>query len=184
MDALGYLTKTYNLDLKGQLPIELPTMSRIDLAKLFTRLGFTKGVEVGTRTGVYTNMLCRTNPKLKLVGVDLHSTTPKNTLPSNCRLVKMSSLTAVRRVVNGSMDFVYLDTERDLASTLVDISEWVKKVRVGGIIAGHDYFRYHAKNNVYTRQGVIAYARTNHITPWFVTGRVTDRVRSWFWVKA
>jgi len=26
MDALGYLTKTYNLDLKGQLPIELPTI--------------------------------------------------------------------------------------------------------------------------------------------------------------
>lgn len=183
MDTLKYIAKKYNLDLSAKPPIELPMVGRADLAKLFAQLGFTKGVEVGTWKGVYTNLLCSANPKLKLIGVDLHSSTPQNTLPSNCRLVKMNSLAAARRAVNGSMDFVYLDTEHDLASTLADISEWIKKVRVGGIIAGHDYFRYRAKNNVYTRKGVITYTDTHHIAPWFIIGRNPDHIRSWFWVK-
>lgn len=184
MDTLKYLAKKYRLNLSAASPVELPNVSRADLAKLFAELGFTKGAEVGTWAGAYTTQLCGANDKLKLIGIDLNSKTPKKALPDNCKLVRMSSLDAAKRIVDGSLDFVYLDLDQNLTSSITNFSAWSKKVRVGGIVAGHDFFRYRPKNNVHTRAAVIAYAGTYRIHPWFVIGVAKERVRSWFWVKA
>jgi predicted O-methyltransferase YrrM len=184
MDPLKYLAKKYKLDLSTKSPLDLPNVSRADLAKLFSELGFTKGAEVGTWTGEYSAVLCNANPKLRLIGIDLNSSTPKKNVPDNCKLVRMPSLDAVKRVVDGSLDFVYLDLNQDLSTTIANLSQWTKKVRRGGIIAGHDFYRFRPQTTLQTRQAVLAYTNAYHIKPWFVIGLAKERVRSWLWVNS
>lgn len=40
---------------------------------------------------------------------------------------------------DGSFDFVYIDSDHCYEPTQRDIAQWWPKVKVGGIIAGHDY---------------------------------------------
>jgi len=51
----------------------------------------------------------------------------------------MSSSDAVRFIPDGYADIVYIDACHDYKSVKRDIEQWTPKVRVGGIIAGHDY---------------------------------------------
>jgi hypothetical protein len=48
------------------------------------------------------------------------------------------SRTASLKVPN-DLDFVYIDADHDEKSVIIDIACWYPKVKVGGIIAGHDY---------------------------------------------
>jgi predicted O-methyltransferase YrrM len=96
----------------------------------------------------------------------------------------MTSLGAANKCVDNSLDFVYIDTNNEFTQTTSDIHEWVKKVRPGGIIAGHDYYHYRPRALIHMYQAVNSYASAYKIAPWFVVGRDVDRVRSWFWIKA
>jgi hypothetical protein len=40
---------------------------------------------------------------------------------------------------DGTLDFAYIDASHDYESVLVDIATWWPKVKVGGILSGHDY---------------------------------------------
>lgn len=184
VNVLSYITKLYKLPRATGSAVEVPNLTRVELAKIFAKFGFTKGAQVGVWDGAYTKMLCAANPKLTLFGIDINSKTDRKAVPSNCRLVRSKSQDAAKRVVDGSLDFVYLDTNADFPSLTNDIHTWSKKVRSGGIIAGYDYFRYRARAQRYTYQAVNAYTNTYHISPWFVLGRGVDPVRSWFWIKA
>jgi len=59
----------------------------------------------------------------------------------------------------------------------LDIIGWQAKVRVGGIVSGHDY------GNVY-HGGVLfavnAYVQAHGISKWYTTREIDP---SWFWVK-
>lgn len=184
MNAINYITKVYKPPPTSKLPIEIPQLSRAELAKVFTNLGFTKGAQVGVWNGEYSKILCAANPKLTLFGIDINSKTDRRAVAGNCRLIRAKSLDAAKRVVDQSLDFVYLDTDADFTAQTSDIHEWSKKVRRGGIIAGHDYFRYRSTCAIRCWEAVHAYTQAYRISPWFVIGRNTDRVRSWFWAKA
>ncbi|TSC86765.1 MAG: hypothetical protein G01um101416_619 [Microgenomates group bacterium Gr01-1014_16] len=184
MNTLKYITKIYKLALSSKSPIEIPNLSRAELAKVFANLGFTKGAQVGIWDGAYSKILCAANPKLTLFGIDINSRTDRRAVSSNCRLIRAKSQDAVKKVVYESLDFVYLDTDGDFSSQTNDIHEWSKKVRSGGVIAGHDYFRYRSSCAIRCWEAVHAYTQAYRISPWFVIGRNTDRVRSWFWAKA
>lgn len=54
-------------------------------------------------------------------------------------LWRQDSVAAATRVLDGSLDFVYLDARHDYRSVQDDILAWAPKVRAGGILAGHDY---------------------------------------------
>ena len=49
------------------------------------------------------------------------------------------SETAHKIVMDGSLDFVFIDAQHDFASVKQDISLWAPKVKCGGLLAGHDY---------------------------------------------
>lgn len=49
------------------------------------------------------------------------------------------SLKAVKGFKDGSLDFVYIDGNHDYQEVRKDIRVWYPKVRIGGIIGGHDY---------------------------------------------
>ena len=46
---------------------------------------------------------------------------------------------AVKDFADRSLDFVYIDANHEPQFVEEDIREWSKKVKVGGIVSGHDY---------------------------------------------
>lgn len=52
------------------------------------------------------------------------------------------------RAVPGMLDLVYLDGNHSFDMLLEDIIEWVPKVKIGGIVSGHDYDRQPVKEAV------------------------------------
>ena len=55
--------------------------------------------------------------------------------------VKKPSVEAVKDFEDGYFDFVYIDADHTYNAVKRDIDAWFPKVRVGGIIGGHDYFQ-------------------------------------------
>ena len=53
--------------------------------------------------------------------------------------VRATSTEAVTRFKDGFFDFVYIDAIHTYECAKQDIALWFPKVRVGGILAGHDY---------------------------------------------
>ena len=129
--------------------------NRIELAKLFARLGFTRGAEIGVWWGRYSEILCRTNPNLKLLAVDdwrrnrthrSYAGTKRRLAKLNVTIDRRSSMDAVVDVADESLDFVFIDADHKYASVCEDIREWSKKVRIGGIVSGHDYYKTRGEN--------------------------------------
>ena len=100
----------------------------------------------------------------------------------------MTSMDAVRTFDDNSLDFVYIDGNHDFLNVTQDINAWFKKVRPGGILAGHDYVRYPSRKFNHVQKVVNAYMTAYHLLPVFLTtstdkGLKRDRYRSWFWVR-
>lgn len=176
-------------------PVQLP-LTRKDLADLFAVFGFTKGAEIGVERGLYSETLCRAIPRLHLTCVDAWTPYPgyrehvsqeklegfyfdaKQRLePYGCTILRDWSQKAARRVEDRSLDFVYIDAAHDYVNVLLDINAWERKVRPGGIVAGHDYGRSSVGQ---VKEAVEEWTRTSGIAPWFVL--MADRSPSWMWV--
>lgn len=50
---------------------------------------------------------------------------------------------ALQRFEDDSLDAVFIDADHNYEPVKNDIKNWVKKVKVGGILAGHDYYGDH-----------------------------------------
>lgn len=55
--------------------------------------------------------------------------------------MKMSSIEASKQFDDASLDFVFVDASHEYEDVKLDIEHWMPKMKVGGIIAGHDYVR-------------------------------------------
>lgn len=212
MNTYDKVVNKYKLNVGNQYIVEIPNMDSINLAELFAELGFTRGVEVGVDRGEYSKILCDANPNLHLFGVDpwipeayepdtyineppeyfnaCYEETKKRLANSNCTLIRKTSEGALGDFRDGSLDFVYIDANHDFPNFIFDLHNWIKKVKKGGIISGHDfaYFSYRKFNHV--KRALIAYARCYRMIPLFVCGTTNtntrlkrDHFRSWFWVK-
>jgi len=212
MKTLEFIAKKHHLDLKAPSPIEIPNMGRNNLPELFAELGFKVGLEMGAEAGRYAEVLCKGNPEGKLYCVDAWETYPgyrehvsqsqlgeiyesakKRLSPFNCELIKAFSIDAVKNFTDGSLDYVYIDGNHEYGFTIQDLNIWSKKVRPGGIIAGHDYTRPtgHSLDKCEVVQAVKDFTKTHNISPWFVIGsnekipgQIRDHSRSYMWVIA
>ena len=54
--------------------------------------------------------------------------------------LKISSLDACKKFKDNSLDFVFLDASHEYEDIKEDIEAWLPKVKIGGILAGHDYY--------------------------------------------
>jgi predicted O-methyltransferase YrrM len=200
MDTLDYIYQKYNIAgiPRHNAPIVLP-VSREELAELFYELEYIVGAEIGVAEGYYSEVLCKANPKLrKLYCVDVwlsypgyndfgafrlgqfYSEAKKRLEPYNCELVKGFSMDVVEQFTNKSLDFVYIDAAHDFLNVTQDIAKWSKKVRSGGIVAGHDYKRDTNPNWDYAVKDVVpAWIHAHRITPWFI---IPGDTSSWMWV--
>jgi len=145
------------------LPYWIPGASRRDLPAFFKSLGFKKGVEVGVSWG--ENIVDYCEAGLEIYGIDPWQDTRDNTYRKivsiaggrtidevyeiaksrtekypNCHLIKKLSVDALDDFPDRSLDFVYIDGNHGFGYVAMDLAQWCRKVRKGGIIAGHDYY--------------------------------------------
>jgi hypothetical protein len=55
------------------------------------------------------------------------------------KVIKNFSLEACKQFSDEYFDFIYIDADHTEAAVYADLNAWWKKVRPGGILAGHDY---------------------------------------------
>jgi hypothetical protein len=223
MNALNeFVINKYGLDPEGESPLVLP-FDRKGLPKLFRKFGYLVGAEIGVDQGRYSKWICQTLPKAKLYSVDpwavyegyverkgergqnvldgRYESAKARLAPYNCEIIRDWSTSAVKRFEDESLDFVYIDASHSFQPVIDDIAEWSKKVRPGGIVAGHDFWNS-AEGFGTSRQdltlfikhlspaetvalcqvkdAVEAWTHTTRISPWFVT---SEDLPSWLWVK-
>ena len=53
--------------------------------------------------------------------------------------IKEISWEAAKHYNDNTLDFVFIDAGHDYASVIKDLNAWYPKVKIGGIISGHDY---------------------------------------------
>jgi hypothetical protein len=191
--------------------IEIPDCDRDELPAFFKEMGYKVGAEVGVLRGEYTEKFCQAG--LKMYAIDPWTTyvnyrrhsreEPYDVMfenvkarlsPYDCTIIRKKSMDALEDFPDGSLDFVYIDGNHTVRYIVEDIYEWYRKIRVGGIIAGHDYgvnsrgpysFQaLHIKQAVDMMTGVLG------IKNWYILGKKyvvkgekRDKWRSWMWVK-
>ena len=198
MNTLEHILNKYNVIPKAKGYTSIPA-SRDDFTILFKELGFKLGVEIGVARGEYGKILCSGNSEMLMYGIDpwegykdyrdftskktfdgMYNDALKNLAGLNYNILKMYSIDALDNFKDGSLDFVYIDGNHNFLNVAQDICNWEKKVKVDGIVAGHDYKRSKGAWDNCTVDVVNAYTYSHKINPWFIT---TEHTSSWFWVK-
>lgn len=181
--------------------------NRIELAEYFNKLGFKKIAEVGVWQGYYSEVLCKKIPGLKLYAVDCWETYPEykdhtrphvtenaykqaiaRLAPYDATIIKDFSVHAARKLfANDSLDAVYLDGNHRYNHVKDDIRVWTPKVRIGGIVSGHDYYVTPNGNSGVIR-AVDEYVKKHnyelHVIDWDkTTPLIDDQQPSWWFVR-
>jgi len=219
MKTLEYILNKYNLTIGESAKLEVRNTSRDTLAALLHELDFKTGVEVGVQRGLYSEVIARENPQMKVYGIDpwvpfttcaadpernktesrasqgkcdqfYHETIERMRKYPNYEIIKGFSISSSEKFEDGSLDFVYIDANHDYPFVMDDIVTWSKKIRKGGILAGHDYFILSDKRALLgVKQAVDTYVTENNINPLLIWGLnakepgvLRDRIRSWSWV--
>lgn len=170
----------------GQVsPVRLMRVLRTDLVKNFGPWGLLKGAEVGVARGTFTRHLFDYVPDLQMIGVDpwIRLNGDEEEV-ANHKLrgrawtkMKMKSQEAAPQIPDESLDFVYIDGDHSFDAVMLDLILWCPKVRKGGVVGGHDYYRF---RNAGVVPAVDCYTREHNIHEWFITD---ERLPSFFWVK-
>jgi glycosyltransferase involved in cell wall biosynthesis len=174
---------------------EIPT--RNDLAKLFGKRGFKRGAEIGVEKGKYSEVLLKAVPGLFLTLVDPLGRFPgyrehvtqeeldsfvgeieRRTSGYDVNFIRKTSMEALSLIPDESLDFVYIDARHEYQYVKEDIEGWYKKVRVGGIVSGHDYVEREGFGVI---QAVSEFVNENDIDEYFLTEE--DKSPSWYFVK-
>lgn len=215
MNTYDYIINKYKLDVGRQYIVEIPNMGRDDLAGLFNELGFNRGAEIGVERGLYSEVLLKGNPNLELFCVDpwmasaydqkaaIHAVDTeqskyderyhecvKRLEPYRAIILRKPSLEALDDFEDESLDFVYIDANHDFPNFINDLHGWKKKVKVGGIVSGHDYAHFSYKKHNHVKRALVPYARSYRMIPLFIIGAdeykkgtTRDKYRSWMWIK-
>lgn len=213
MKTLDHILKKYNIDVGRQYLIHIPEIIGAEgLTHLFAELEFKYGVEIGTDQGEFAECLLKNIPNLWLNCVDpwkaeayeadqqpesrerqdffdkRYEETKERLKPYTHLIYRETSMEALKHVGDNTLDFVYIDGNHDFLNVAQDMHYWLKKVKPGGILAGHDYVRYPSRKFNHVQKVVNAYSQAYHLLPVFLVtptdkGMKRDRFRSWFLVK-
>jgi SAM-dependent methyltransferase len=155
---------------------------REDLALLIDSMSLKKGLEIGVAGGAFSDFLLR-NTKLELLyGVDAYSSDPEatgwatkkrdragdrlnhvyedaskllQTHGNRSRLIRGFSNDAkvLSTFEDEGLDFIYVDAAHRFWGVAQDLQNYWKKLRPGGLFAGHDYWHSYRCEVVYAVNG-------------------------------
>jgi hypothetical protein len=101
------------------------------------------GAEIGVFHGDFSRKILKIYPGT-LVMVDWvlkdHAKLTATEFLNRVILSENPSVEAAKPIADASLDFVYIDAGHTYESVKADLAAWIPKVRVGGIVSGHDYF--------------------------------------------
>ena len=180
------LNKWYNQS-QQIAPVRIRGLDRKRLVHHYGEYGLVKGAEIGVDKGTFSEYMFKAIPDLQLFCVDpwrwkqrgeaRYLETVEKLKPYPATIIRQDSVLASLGIADGSLDFVYIDGDHTFDYVMTDIILWAQKVRVGGIVSGHDYYRFRRAGVV---PAVDIYTRQHNITRWFLTD---ERTPTWFWIK-
>jgi len=187
---------------------EIPDCWRSDLPQLLADMGLMTGVEIGVEQGLFSEELCKAGLIVYSVDPWIHcpawsyqreqrkmedlyeQTKARLASYPNSHIVRKTSMDALADFPDGSLDWVYIDGNHEFRYIAEDLYEWPRKVRKGGIVAGHDYFTPVDKRICAVAPIVHAYVAWFNVETWYVLGskrrrpgEKRERHRSWLWFK-
>lgn len=96
------------------------------------------------------------------------------------KIIRDFSVNASARFENESLDFVYIDARHDYRSVNSDLNAWWPKIKLGGIIAGHDY------KDSFVRLNLVEVKRAVNDFFWTkgqINVTIEDNLPSWYVLK-
>lgn len=181
------LDKWYNQS-QQIAPVRIRGLDRKRLMIHYAEAGYTRGAEVGVDRGRFSEYMLQVNPDLQLLCVDpwrwklrgesrYKSTVERLEPYGRATIIRQDSYHAVMDVPDESLDYVYIDGNHTFDFIMTDLIWWSYKVRPGGVVSGHDYYRFRGGGVV---PAVDVYTQQHGITEWFLTD---ERTPSFFWLK-
>jgi len=181
------------LKAKGASPIAGKSnkynVREIKIPQILAAMCCKTGVEIGTYKGDFAEVICKNVSGVKLYCIDPYMNYPlkqygekaylfalERLAPYNCEIIKKTSIEAINDFDDESLDFVYIDGDHTFDGVIQDIIYWSRKVKVGGIVSGHDFFY---RFDIGITYAVLAYTQAHNLT-WYLTA---DKLPSWLWVK-
>lgn len=180
---------------------------------IIEKLGFKVGVEIGVDKASFSNhVLSKTNidmyycidtwqddfgsdyrPEFFNKDGDIRFNEAYNTIKEyvdskRAVLIKSTGLEASKDFGTETIDFCYIDGDHSLGGIYTDIVAWTPKVKIGGIISGHDYKDggksgindYFGKQLDYKIKTVVDYYCQRY---GYKLNEVGSRIKSWWFVK-
>lgn len=107
---------------------------------------------------------------------------------NRCTMLRMTSMEASNTIQDNTLDFVYIDGDHSLEGIIFDLYAWVPKVRIGGMVSGHDYKDgprsgindYFGKQLDYKVKTAVDYYCQRYGAKLNITG---GRILSWWFIK-
>lgn len=131
---------------------DLPDVSacqshRDAMLQIVRACSFERGAELGLGSGHLASVLLTNCPSLTLIGVDMMRRADRarrlrelvRRFEGRFRLYEMRTGTAAARIMDRTLDFVFIDAGHSFEAVHSDIHHWHRKVRPGGWLLGHDY---------------------------------------------
>lgn len=199
MDTRTQLREWFNPDGLPS-PVVVPGLSRKVMAERLGKIGLTHWVEIGVADGRFASQVIESIPDVRYSGVDPYRTYRGNRrgglsdrhernfksaterLAGKGRLLRMTSEEAVTKIASTvPIDVVYIDGNHDFDYVMLDLLLWSRKVRSGGVVAGHDFYDFRHAGVV---PAVTAYAQANGLEWYLTDGRAdagSDKHPSFFW---
>ena len=200
--TLEYILDKYDVKADDKSPIVLKISRWNDLPQLLVELGFRVGAEIGVLAGSYTVALLKAG--LQIYAIDpwlqfdkkleyydyrkkdmseYEKAARERVEGQDVKIIKATSMDALKEFKDDSLDFVFIDGNHEYRHVVDDIDEWSRKVRKGGIVMGHDYFKTKGgRNQMQVVQAVNGWVSSKKISPLFITKGV-DKCPCWFYVR-
>lgn len=166
------------------------------LPDIWRDAGYKKGIEIGVWRGYFSEQILKNMPDAHLHLIDpwevyehSHRTedgqrrdyqrTLERLAPYNGRFTvhKEFSQNVANLFEKESLDFIFIDGDHSFEGCVLDLINYVPKVRKGGMIAVHDYLPMRRAGVI---EAVNGYTKCNRIEPWFV---IREELPTAFWVK-
>lgn len=197
MDTFKLLHDKFNPRNDQIPPVRIKGFKRKNLYELFNELGFKSGAEIGVAEGINALTICKSILEVELYAIDLWDTYYRGTTklknremqnealalahekldPYNVAFIHKPSMEAIKDFSKGCLDFVYIDGNHEFDYVMEDLIEWSRIVKSGGIISGHDAYRFRGAGVV---DAVSCYTHAHQIHEFFLCD---EHEVSFFWVN-